>query len=643
MFKNIYFERKLTPEEEIDYKQNAIKPALDYLGTEELAMILHGTCYPQDSQDIGVGSPYGKIAAQIIPFEILHGFNSNQLGPVGVIPNAMEISPYKSTVSTRNYLFLDLSELDKDKYANILPKSDLNLVLNNIENSNENYAYSNFPEAFANYEYAIKLAHLNFKQKIKQNNPTALKLNKEYNLYKAKKGENLRNEALFNILSKTYYTNDFSKWDEQDRNLIENIKQGDKSALERYDKIITRSKDDFDTYLFGQFLLDKQIQENAKLRKSIGFKYINDLLVGFSKADEWSNQDLFLKDWRMGCPYGGEFGPQLWDIPVLNPQKLFISENELGPAGIYLKQKIDNALENFDNIRIDHVLGLIDPYIYKKDSISINNNKINMEKFIGNNISNMPELDPYGDFKRVLGNIILPSLEEHNIDKNTPVWEDLCSETPVFNDIYHKKHQLPGITQLEYRRGENSIKEHNWGLIGSHDSDPATQMIKKDWIKKHDAWNIFYLAGFLNSNPKRSKYRDEFCKKIDNNDNERINAKFAELFLTCKKIQISFADFFGIDKTYNQAGTENNINWKLRLNKNYEDTYYKNLSSDNPTALNMPEILKIAVQAKTDMQTVTQAHKNGLSEPTISDQPPEYIQKILNNLDKYEKILKEKE
>ena len=115
------FERKLTPKEEKDYRNNALKPALDYLGTQEVAMILHGTCYPQDKNDIGVGSPYGKVAVQLIPFEILHGFNSNQLGPVGVIYNNMEsISPYKSTVSTRNYLFLDFSELTKDKYANIL-------------------------------------------------------------------------------------------------------------------------------------------------------------------------------------------------------------------------------------------------------------------------------------------------------------------------------------------------------------------------------------------------------------------------------------------------------------------------------------------------------------------------------------------
>ena len=32
--KNINFGRRLTPEEEIDYKKNALKPAVDYFGTK---------------------------------------------------------------------------------------------------------------------------------------------------------------------------------------------------------------------------------------------------------------------------------------------------------------------------------------------------------------------------------------------------------------------------------------------------------------------------------------------------------------------------------------------------------------------------------------------------------------------------------
>ncbi len=628
------FGRKLRKDEEQDYRENALQPAFDYLGTEEVAMIVHGTSYPKKAQDLGVGSPYGKAAAKFIPFEILHVFNSNQLGPIGVIRDAQHISPYKSTVSTRNYLFTDLNDLTTDKYANVLSQSDIDSMIDYTDDNGKDYAYSDFPEAFSNYKYLMKIANKNFKQKLANNDPMAQKLNEEFVQFKKEKGVDIYQDALFDVLTNEYKTMDFNKWSELDKNLIQELKNQNPKAIDRYKKITTRSKDDFETYIFGQFILDKQIKENTKLRKDLNFKYISDLLVGFSKSDEWSHQDLFLKNWRMGCPNGGEYGPQLWNIPVLDPKKLFNDDGSLGDAGLYMKKKLDASLDNFENVRIDHALGLIDPYIYDKNSVNGND----FSHFRANNISYMPDIDPDGSYKKVLNKIILPTLAEHGIDKDYPVWEDLCTDTQTFNEIYHGKNHLPGITQLEYMRAENSQDDGDWGLVGSHDSDPATKMIKKDWVKDHDAWNIFYLAGFLNSNPKRAKYRDSFCKQIAENDSDRIKAKFAELFLTCKKIQISFADFFGIDKTYNEGGKENDTNWKLRLNKDYEDSYYKNLSSERPTALNMPEILKIAVQAKADMNALKEAQRTG-KEPQENNSPE--VENILNNLDKYEKILKE--
>lgn len=630
----VLFGRKLRKDEEQDYRENALQPAFDYLGTEEVAMIVHGTSYPEKAQDLGVGSPYGKAAAKFIPFEILHGFNSNQLGPIGVIRDAQHISPYKSTVSTRNYLFTDLNDLTTDKYANVLSQSDIDSMIDYTDDNGKDYAYSDFPEAFSNYKYLMKIANKNFKQKLANNDPMAQKLNEEFVQFKKEKGVDIYQDALFDVLTNEYKTMDFNKWSELDKNLIQELKNQNPKAIDRYKKITTRSKDDFETYIFGQFILDKQIKENTKLRKDLNFKYISDLLVGFSKSDEWSHQDLFLKNWRMGCPNGGEYGPQLWNIPVLDPKKLFNDDGSLGDAGLYMKKKLDASLDNFENVRIDHALGLIDPYIYDKNSVNGND----FSHFRANNISYMPDIDPDGSYKKVLNKIILPTLAEHGIDKDYPVWEDLCTDTQTFNEIYHEKNHLPGITQLEYMRAENSQDDGDWGLVGSHDSDPATKMIKKDWVKDHDAWNIFYLAGFLNSNPKRAKYRDSFCKQIAENDSDRIKAKFAELFLTCKKIQISFADFFGIDKTYNEGGKENDTNWKLRLNKDYEDSYYKNLSSERPTALNMPEILKIAVQAKADMNALKEAQRTG-KEPQKNNSPE--VENILNNLDKYEKILKE--
>ena len=622
------FTRRLSRDEEKDYRQNAIKPALDYLGVKEMSMIIHGTSFPESriaqssgvSDDIGVGSPYGKMAAQLIPFEILHGFNSIQLGPVGELQSVTEVSPYASSIKAKNYLFIDFTKLTEKEYANLLDSSDITSIVSPVKNSDLNYSNSDFPEAFANYKKLIKTAYSNFNKKIERHDEDALKLGKEFHSF-MKSNPEVSSYALFYLLKDIYGTDDFTKWKDIDKNLVESLKNGDADSHIRVDQLKLKTGSAFGEYCFAQFIMDKQIKENAEFRKQHKFKYISDMLVGFSPSDEWVHQDLFLKGYKIGCPYGGpDGGLQKWNVPILDPKKLFNQDGSLGEAGKYLRTKLEMALDNFDNVRIDHALGLVDPYVY--------------DQYGGRrgNIGRMHDLDPDGNYQKVLEKIILPVLEEHNLDKNSPVWEDLVTETPEFNYIYHEKFKIPGITPLEYKKAEGMEDSENWTLIGSHDSRPAMDMIKQEWVRHNDAWNPMYLAGVLNAAHDSSKY----CEKIASDDTERVKAKFAELFMMGKKIQVFFADFFGIPKRYNEGGNDKNPdNWKLRLNNNYEDTYYKNLSSDTPTAVNMPEILKLALRGKADMNIVRN-HQN-------PDDVNNEIAPILEKLEQYENILKEKE
>ena len=620
---NINFGRRLTPDEEVDYQKNAIKPAFDYLGTKEVAMIMHGTCFPQGERDIGVGTPYGKVAAQLIPFEMLHGFNSTQLGPVGELCSCYEVSPYKSSVATKNQLFIDFEKIATKEYGNLLTDDDIIPNMKENYNNGKNYAYSDFSKAFESSDILLKKAYNNFKNSLLEcseyENPELFRLKKEYDEFKQKNSEKLENAALFNVLKRINGTDDFTQWNYTDKNL--KTKKRDEYADGRIEYLKNTYGVEMDIYCFGQFIIEKQMKENADLRKESGFKYISDMLVGVSKADEWANQDIFLKDFRMGCPYGGENnGMQKWDIPVLDPKQLFNKDGSLGEGGKYLKEKIEDALTNFDNVRIDHALGLVDPFIYSKDGTR------------SGNVSTMTNIDPDKNFEKVLNKIVLPVLEEHGIDKNSPVWEDLVTKTPVFERIYYQENNLPGITQLEYERAENHLGSGNWNLVGSHDSIPAQKMIKRDWARNSSAWDPMYLAGVLNAI--NSSNREQYLNKISYDDRERVKAKFAEMFMMGDKVQISFADFFGIDKTYNQGGIANPDNWKLRLNKDYEDTYYKNLSSDNPTAINMPEVLKLALQGKAEMD---------IAKGKPADEVWNETAKILYTLNKYAEILKEKE
>ena len=653
---SLTFGRRLKPEEEKDYKENAINAALDYLGTQSVAMIIHGSCNPVSDYDLGIGSPCNEKAKEMIKFEQLHGFNANQLGPMGEITKG-DISPYTATVFAINRMFIDPYELTTDKYAKILSKSHLDELKVDYSGDRRPHTYSKFFDSFENYDRILKISYKNLKDKITEGDETAIKIQKEYQDFRRKKGIKLEYSALFKILSNKYGTRDISAWENKyDRNLPELLRKRDSGAIKRYRQLMAQHANDINSYIFGQYIVNKQMKENKEFRNSIGFKYINDNLVGNDKSEEWMYPEVFLKDYRLGCPEGGkDNNPQVWDIPVIDPKKLFNADGSLGPAGKFLRDKLDSALEYCESIRIDHALGLVDPYVYDKNSvIYVDKDHIDTGKFNGANLSYRNDIDPNHDYEKILEKIVLPLLKEHNIEPDNVVWEDLGNNTNKFNDIYFNKLQLPRMKQLYWARGEGST-DKDWLLVGSHDEPSAIEYINeiKDWWNNNETpWQPEYLAGYLNQDPSRIEERNKYQEKLYNNPIERVKAKFAEMFVSGKKVQIPFTDFFGIRARYNEKGTKSSYNWKLRLNKNYQDAYYKNLESDTPTALNMPEILKLAVQAKKDMAVVSYQYENftkkgqAIDENKVAQYRNELSKTtnpILEKLEHYENVLKEKE
>ena len=654
--KNPAFTRRLSEQECQDYSDNVLRAALDYLGVKSVAMIMHGSCYPVTKYDLGIGSPCGKNAEKIIEFEKTHGFNAVQLGPLGEITRG-DISPYSATVFAINKMFIDPEKLLGADYAEILAGKDIDLLRVKYPDNHSGYTHSKFFEAFENYDKITKIAYSNFVKKLAEQNPEAIKLNEEYENFKDRKGKKALMSALFELLSRTYGTRDVSVWENEiDRNLPVLLEKQDKRALARFQQLLNRSQTDIEAYIFAQFLVNKQLKENKAFRDSIGFEYISDNLVGNDVSEEWMYPDVFLKDYRVGCPEGGRNNqPQIWNIPALNPKKLLNGDGSLGPAGIFLREKLDAALEYCENIRIDHALGLVDPYVYDKNSVLLVDGNLDKDRFYGDNISKLEGLDPAGNYQQVLEKIVLPVLKEHGIDVDKVVWEDLGNQTDVFKKVYITKLGLPGMTQLHWTRGENSSRR-NWGLMGSHDEPSALSYVKDDnirnnWDYGNNAWSKDYLAGYLNSDPERYRERETYRQKLAENPLERIKAKYAEMFISSDRVQIPFNDFFGIEERYNEKGTKSAYNWKLRLDNNFENRYYENLESDIPTAINMPEILKMAVQAKADRDIIKYAKEyasypdgsiDELKVDSYRVQVNKDIKPIIEKLDYYEKILKEK-
>ena len=640
---NVNFGRKLKEEEKPEYSKT-IHDALDYLGVKNLSMIVHGSSFPSDNRDTAIGSPYSKGADKFVDFIKMNGFNSVQLGPGGSI-GKKDNSPYISKVFAKNELFIDLEPLKTKKYANILSEKTYNsLTTKNKETKDKNYNYTDFNKAFNNYDVALKKAYGNFKTKVEAKDKDALKLNKEYQTFKEENKNWVENDGLFKVLKKMHNDKNFEVWNAVDKNLPQGLKDGDKESQRRYKEIMAKHGEDIELNTFTQFLADKQLKDNTKHRKEIGFNYIGDLLVGFNESDVWANQNAFLSGWKLGCPFGGvDNSPQTWGIPVLDPKKLLNKDGSLGESGKLLKEKIAYSLKNYDNVRIDHALGLVDPYIYKENTVHKSaNGAVQRDRLWANNVSYMHDIDPDGNFKQVLSKIVLPTFKEFGVDKNEAVWEDLGSTTPAFDWVYHNQENLPGITQTLWSRAENAPRKENWSLVVSHDFEPASEMVQKDWVRNSDAWNVDYLSGYLNPDPATSQRRNDYKNEIINSKQSRVDSKFTELFRGTKNLQIMFSDFLGINKTYNVGGQDNKDNWKLRVDNDFEDDYYRSLQDENSYALNMPEILAQAVRAKSGMEVAKisgDAYKANAKRTELDNK----LNPLLEKLDSFKDILKEKE
>ena len=634
--RGLTFERKLREDEKKPYSES-LNRALDYLGIQNRALIIHGPSFPakaDEGKDQKIGTPYGQ--EKFIEFAKLHGFNSIQLGPNGKL-NRGDTSPYTSSIFAKNPLFIDLVQLKSDEYASILTDEDL-AQLPNIDVPNENYTHSDFNQANEISNVFLAKAWSNFQTKLNNGDNNAIRLNDEYQKFQEENSYWLNDYAVLDSIAKDYGTDHYPNWNQDDRELLKRKKHGDWEAQNRYNRILYDNENS-NIYKFSQFLVDKQAKADSKDRN---ITFIGDLLVGGSSFDELANEDVFLKGYKIGCDDGGPFNsPQTWGMSVVDPNKLFNYDGSLGPSGLYLKAKLEKALSDSTNIRIDHAIGLVNPYLYKEDTVhkakkrdehGVEKEYVVRDGLHSGHLSTL-NIDKNHNFQKVLGKIILPTMREHGVDPHKVVWEDLgWDKTGVFNRVFKDQEHLNGISGLMWVKSYEAPKD-NWAYIGCHDNAPVQQMIHDKNVVSNEPWKKNYLGYSMYPADYQAHQREQFKAKIQNNPKEFVKAKFADLLRSTKNIQISFMDFFGINQQYNQPGTVGGDNWTLRLNPNYEDTYYKALSDDN-YAINMPEIVSMAVNAKVN---------DDIQYGKASYNKKHEMQPLINELNHWAGVLKEKE
>ena len=340
--------------------KKTIRKALKTLGKKNFAFIMHNGSFPAaKEQNTGFGSVYTDGGKEFI--EYASGlFDAIQLGPAGKTKGC-DSSPYTGTIFSENPLFVNLKELTTKEWGNILSKETYEEIVNGNPNKDVNRtAYSYI---YKKQNEALQEAWNNFKA-----NPVK-KLEKEFLSFKKENAFWLDKDSLYEALSIEHGNDYWPLWDsETDKNLFNPKSIEEKMEFaKRIEEIENKYSDDIDFYKFVQFILNKQGEETRKFAKKHDIKMIADRQVAFSDRDTWAYQSLFLDGWMLGCPpdYFSKDG-QAWGFPVMDPERLYNADGSLDEGGQLLKNLYKKMFkENPGGVRIDHIVGLIDPWVCK--------------------------------------------------------------------------------------------------------------------------------------------------------------------------------------------------------------------------------------------------------------------------------------
>ena len=589
--------------------KKTIRKALKALDKKNFVFIMHGGSFPAvEGENTGFGTINSNGGKKFIEYA-QDLFDAIQMGPAGKTKFS-DASPYTGTIFSNNPLFIDLKELTTKKWGKILSETSFKEIVENNPNKNKNktsYSYITNKQ-----EEALSEAYDNF---LKLNDK---KLNKEFESYKIQNKIWLDNDSLYEALAIEHGCDYWHNWkSETDKNLLNPKSNEEKIEFsKRIDEISKKYSKEIDRYKFIQFVLNKQNEETRKFAKDRDIKMIADRQVAFSDRDEWAYQSLFLEGWCLGCPpdYFSKDG-QAWGFPVVNPDKLYNADGTLGEAGILMKNLYKKMFrENPGGVRIDHIVGLIDPWVYKKGSKPMPEmgagrlfsspeheflkkfaipsvEDLDMEYTADNEkrVKNLTDeqIKKYG---RLIEKIVIAAAKEEGLTKDAIVCEDLGTLTNPVASVM-KKYELLGMRLTQFTvptepddpyRCKN-ITPNCWVMVGTHDNKPINEWAKS-LINTHEGY--LHVKNLVEDLFKDADNKDEIIVKMTSDANFLKETKLVELFACqAENIQIFFTDFFNMNETYNTPGTSGDRNWSLRLSDNFEQM----------EVINLPQILKKAI------------------------------------------------
>ena len=591
---------------------DVIQKALKTLDKKNFAFIIHGGSFPAAAgENTGFGSINSTGGREVIDFA--KGiFNAIQLGPAGKTKGC-DSSPYTGTIFSGNPLFIDLKQLTTDEWNNILSLETYNSIVEC--NPNKNINKTAYSYIYKKQNEALTEAWNNFKL-----NGSA-ELKKEFESYKLENDYWLDKDSLYEALSIEHGNDYWPLWtSEVDKNLF-NPKSNEEKIeyAKRINEISQKYSDAIEQYKFVQFVLNKQNEKTREYAKKAGIKMIADRQVAFSDRDTWAYQSLFLDGWMLGCPpdYFSKDG-QAWGFPVMNPDRMYNDDGSLDEGGILLKNLYKKMFrENPGGVRIDHIVGLIDPWVYKAGK------KPRIEQGAGRLYSSPehPELKKYAIarledldetleadkekrvktlskeqihlYGRLIEKIVIAAAEEEGLDKDAIVCEDLGTLTNPVAAVM-KEYGLQGMRLTQFVVPEKpehpyrccNIDSRCWAMVGTHDNEPIAMWADK-MINTHEGY--LHVKNLVEDLFAECDNKDDLITQLTKDADFLTQTKLVEMFASkAENIQIFFTDFFKIKDVYNRPGTSGDENWSLRLPDNFKEL---------PT-INLAKILKLAIIAR---------------------------------------------
>ena len=302
----------------------------------------------------------------------------------------------------------------------------------------------------------------------------------------------------------------------------------------------------------------------------------------------------------------------------MDPERLFNADGSLDDGGKLMKNLFKKMFkENPGGVRIDHIVGLIDPWVYKAGK------KPKIEEGAGRLYSSPehPELSKYAiaklddldmeltadkekrvktltkaqikQYGRIIEKIVIAAAKEEGLDKNSIVCEDLGTLTNPVAAVM-KEFGLQGMKLTQFVEADKpedpyrccNIGKKCWAMVGTHDNEPI-----KMWADSMIHTHIGYLhaKNLVDDLFKEADNKDDIIVRLTNDAEFLAQTKLVEIFACeAENIQMFFTDYFNVYDVYNRPGTSGDENWSLRLPDNYKEL----------TPIDLPNILKLAIEAR---------------------------------------------